>query len=101
MAAHIEVAKQRQALAHGQKVLQSRLLKENPGILARTSAQGLAAVADLSRGGAEDALHDLDGRRLACAVRAEKPETNTPIDRERHAVNRCHRRVTLLERADF
>src|ERR1700722_11166486 len=101
MAARIEIPKQAQALAHRQKVLQRRFLKQNAGVFSRAPAERFATIAHLSGSSAQNAFHDLDGRRLARAVLTQKPKTHALIDSERLPVDRGHGGIALQERADF
>src|ERR1700722_12082236 len=101
MAARIEIPKQAQALAHRQKVLQRRFLKQNAGVFSRAPAERFATVARLSGSSAQNALHDLDGRRFARAIWTQEPKAQSLIDRERHTVDRGDSGIALDERADF
>ena len=48
-AVRVQAAKQRDALAHREEVLQRGLLEQNTGLLPKARSERLAAVADLAR----------------------------------------------------
>ena len=71
------------------------------GAEARAVAHGIEAEhTDAAGIGDAVALEDLDGRRLARAVRPEQTEHLARRDREREAVDRVHVAVALLEVGD-
>jgi hypothetical protein len=87
-------------LADGQLLLDSARLEDHADALAqgRLAAGGVVAEeAHRARVGAALALHDLDGRRLACAVRAEQAENLALAGIEADAANRIHRAVALSQ----
>ena len=99
--ARVQAREQGERLAHRQEVLERRLLELDAGLRAKLRAERLAAIQHLAGRRLRDALHHLDGRGLAGAVRAEQPEALSFGDRERNAVDGAHAGILLDEFADF
>ena len=78
----IQIPKQREAFTNGEKLLQRRLLELNSRLGAKAIPRRRSPVEHLSTSRWQDPFDDLDGRRLACAVRPEQPKTGTGIDPE-------------------
>ena len=92
----IEAAEQRQRLADGELLGELGFLQRDADALADVivlSAPAQAEDFDLAGGGVEQAFEDLDGRRLAGAVRAEQAEALAALDRQVEAADRLDRRL--------
>ena len=85
-----------QDLGHGQPFGQPRLLQRDADPLAQADVvarPGHAQQLDLPRRRCEEPLQDLDGGRLARAVRPQQAEALAAPDREVEAIDRHHRRA--------
>ena len=99
----VEAAEQVDQLGDGQLRIEGRRLEADPD--PRLERVGVprhveAEHADLATVGLAKALEDLDGRRLAGAIRAEQPEDLTGADLEAHAVDGVDVAVVLLQVGD-
>jgi hypothetical protein len=99
--AGVEAPEHRKRLAHGQEVLQRGLLELDAGLGTEARPERGAAIERDARGRGRDALHDLDRRRLAGAVRAEQSEAGPLGDRERDAVHGAHAGIVLDQVLDL
>jgi hypothetical protein len=93
--------KELQRLADGEVILQRRALKLNADLLSKGGAQWLPAKKNFAAGRAQDALHDLDGRGLAGAVRTQEAETLVSMDDEGDVVDCPDAGILLDEVTDF
>ena len=95
------MAEEAKRLAHGQEILQCRLLELDSRFVPEARAERLAVIEDFTRRLLRDSFHHLDGRRLARAIWPEKTEALSFLDRERHAVHGAHAGILFHEVADF
>ncbi len=82
----IEFLEHLQRFPDGQVVLERRILELDTCFLAEALAGGFAEVINLAGGGRCDSLDDLDGRGLAGAIGAQKPEADAF----------CHRKTDVV-----
>ncbi len=97
----IQATEHRKRLAHGQEILERRLLELDAGLGAKSRAQWFAAIEHAPGSRHSDAFHDLHCCRLAGAIRSEQAEADALWDLERHAVDGAYAGVLLDEILDL
>lgn len=99
--ATVKTSKEAEILFNRQEFLQCRGLKLHAGPFAELGVQRSALVKDGAGCGRKYALHDLDRRCLARAVRPQQTEAGTLRHAEADAINSAHFRVMFDEIDDL